>query len=85
MEKRDRFLLEQKLMDCWHVTDDIDTVADYIGENSDIPARERDKLLNMLIGMRELYHLKFDRTLDLFAELIRNRTISGPMEKEVLY
>ena len=39
MEKRDRFMLEQKLMDCWHVTDDIDTVAEYIGENTDIPAR----------------------------------------------
>ena len=75
MEKRDRFMLEQKLVDCWHVTDDIDTVAEYIGENPDIPARERDKLLNMLIGMRELYHLKFNRTLDLFSELVQKRDI----------
>ena len=75
MEKRDRLMLEQKLVDCWHVTDDIDTVAEYIGENPDIPARERDKLLNMLIGMRELYHLKFNRTLDLFSELVQKRDI----------
>lgn len=85
MEKRDRFLLEQKLMDCWHVTDDIDTVSEYVGENPDIPARERDRLMNLLIGMRELYHLKFENTMDLFSELVRNRTISSPMEKEVLY
>ena len=75
MEKRDRFLLEQKLMGCWHVTDDIDTVAEYIGENSDIPARERDRILNMLIGMRELYHLKFEHTLDLFSELVQKGDI----------
>lgn len=85
MEKRDRFLLEQKLMDCWHVTDDISTLAEYIGENSDIPARERDKILNILIGIQELYHLKFEHTMDLFAELVRNRTIAGPTEKEILY
>ena len=75
MEKRDRFMLEQKLMDCWHVTDDIDTVAEYIGENVDIPARERDRILNMLIGMRELYHLKFDYTLNLFGELVQKGDI----------
>ena len=78
MEKRDRFLLEQKLLDCWHVTDDINTVAEYIGENPDIPAKERDLLLNMLVGMQELYHLKFNSTLDLFGELVQNRTIKSP-------
>jgi len=75
MEKRDRFLLEQKLMECWHVTDDINTIAEYIGDNPDIPAKEKDKLLNMLVGMRELYHIKFEHTMDLFAELIRNGDI----------
>lgn len=76
MEKRDRFLLEQKLMDCWHVTDDIDTVSEYVGESADISASDRDRLLNMLVGMRELYNLKFQHTMDLFAELIRNGDIT---------
>lgn len=76
MQKRDRFMLEQKLMDCWHVTDDIDTISEYVGENADIPAKERDKLMNMLIGMRDLYHLKFEHTMNLFGELIKQGDIT---------
>jgi len=76
MQKRDRFMLEQKLMDCWHVTDDIDTISEYVGENINIPANERDRLMNMLIGMRDLYHLKFDHTMNLFGELVKKGDIS---------
>ena len=75
MRTRDRFLLEQMLMDCWHVTDDIDTISEYVGENVNIPANERDKLMNVLIGMRDLYHLKYDNTMKLFGELIKNGDI----------
>lgn len=71
MEKRDRFMLEQKLMDCWHVTDDIQTVAEFVATIEGIDAQSQDRLLNMLFGMRELYHLKFEHTMDLFSELIR--------------
>lgn len=75
MEKRDRFLLEDMIMQCWHVTGDINTVADYIGESADIPAKEKDKLLNMLIGMRELYNIKFSGMFNLFEELIEKGNI----------
>ncbi len=76
MRSRDRFLLEQMLMDCWHVTDDIDTISEYVGDSSDISAQGKDRLLNMLIGMRDLYHIKFEHTMDLFSELIKNGDIT---------
>ena len=75
MKERNRFLLEHYILDAWHVTDDLNTVAEYIGDNPDIPAAEKDKLLNMLMGMHELYHIKFEKLNDLFGELIRNGTI----------
>lgn len=75
MEKRDRFMLEQKLMDCWHVTDDMQTIGEYIAGSDDIDPRVQDRLLNMLFGMRDLYHLKFEHTLDLFGELVRDGVI----------
>ena len=82
MEKRDRFMLEQKLMNCWQMTDDLDTIAEYIGDSSDINAQGKDRLLNMLIGMRDLYHIKFEHTMDLFNELVRNRTILNHGENQ---
>lgn len=75
MEKRDRFLLEQKLMDCWHVTDDVQAIAEFVAGCSDMSAETQDRLMNMLFGMRELYHIKFEQTMDLFAELIREGDI----------
>jgi hypothetical protein len=72
MQKRDRFLLEQMMMKCWHVTDDMDTISDYVANQySDIPTKHVDALLNMLVGMRTLYDQRFSNTMDLFAELIR--------------
>jgi len=76
MEKRDRFMLEQKLMNCWQMTDDLDTIAEYVGDSDDISPQGKDRLLNLLIGTRELYQLKFEHTLDLFNELIRNGDIT---------
>jgi hypothetical protein len=72
MQKRDRFLLEQMMMKCWHVTDDMDTISEYVANQySDIPTKHVDALLNMLVGMRTLYDQRFSNTMDLFAELIR--------------
>ena len=72
MQTRDRFLLEQMMMKCWHATDDMDTIAEYVANQySDIPAKHVDALLTMLVGMRTLYDQRFSSTMDLFAELIR--------------
>lgn len=49
-----RFYLEQQILDCWRVTDDISTILD-ISEGGDI-----DRIQNSLIGIRELYTQRFD-------------------------
>ena len=49
-----RFYLEQQILDCWRVTDDITTIL-AISEGGDI-----DRIQNSLIGLRELYTQRFD-------------------------
>ena len=76
MQKRDRFMLEEMIMQCWHVTDDIGTVLSYM-EKANIPAKDMDVLMNMLHGMQAIYNQRFSDMMDLFGEMIRNGHIEG--------
>ena len=62
----DRFDLEQQIMRCWDVVEDLKTVSEYINQMS--PA-ERE---NILIGMGELYKVHFDKLFTLFEGCISN-------------
>lgn len=72
--KQDRFELENLLMRCWSITDDLEDVIQVVGD-TEMDARSQDKILNMLIGMREVYDNRFNNTLNLFGTLVHNRTI----------
>lgn len=76
METRDRFLLEDMIMKCWHVTDDIETVTSYV-EGMKLPAKDTDVLMNMLIGMTAIYNQRFSDMMNLFGEMIQNGHIEG--------
>lgn len=65
------FDLEDKIMKCWSVTDDIDLVADVVGEEYMAP-ETKDKLLNLLIGMREMYNIRFNNLFDTFENMVHN-------------
>jgi len=62
----DRFDLEQQIMACWNVTSDIDTLCEGVIE-SDMTT---DQIANILLGMKQLYELKFDKLFRTFEELI---------------
>jgi len=62
---KDTFELEQAIMNCWHVVDDIKTVTNHAQKLS------QDDLLNALIGLSTVYQLKFE---DLFGEFERYTT-----------
>lgn len=79
MEKRDRFLLEQYIMQCWHVTDDISTVASYL-EHVKMDPRDQDELFNMLLGIKALYNQRFSDTFNLYEELIRTGVVKNSPE-----
>lgn len=70
MKKDTRFELEQQLIDCWGVCDDLETIFAGTYEQDVI---DKDKLANMLLGMKELYQLKFEKCFATFETLINEK------------
>ena len=62
----DRFDLEQGIMKCWNITDDIDMLYESILENE----MSQDDISNVLFGLKALYDIKFDRLFRQFEELL---------------
>ena len=69
----DRFDLEQKIMDCWHIIDDIKILTEYTLEGN----LTKDQISNALLGMEGIYQMKFDKLFRTFEELVRNKTIGN--------
>jgi hypothetical protein len=57
-----RFELEQQILDAWRVLDDIKILSEHIND---------DKQLNILIGIVDLYELKFDKLFKTFEKLLK--------------
>ena len=68
-----RFDLEQQLMDCWGVCDDLDMVFKAVMDQS--LNENPDKLANILLGMKEIYQLKFEQMWNTFENLCHNREL----------
>ena len=71
MVVKTRFDLEQDIHDCWNITKDIDTLLVGVVEQD----LTRDQIANILLGMQELYSLKFDRLFTTFEEMIKDKEI----------
>jgi hypothetical protein len=69
----DRFDLEQQILDCWHVTDDLNILLEHIMESDNL---DKDRISNIVLGMKELYNLKFQRCFDTFETMLQDRKIS---------
>lgn len=72
--KNDIFELEQKIMNCWSVVDDIDALYSHLGDNLRFvgmsPAAE-DELQNILLGLKSVYQMKFEKLWDEFEGICR--------------
>jgi hypothetical protein len=64
----DRFDLEQQIMDCWHVVDDLKILSESVCEHDDF---NRDKITNITMGLEQLYQLKFDKLFRTFESVLR--------------
>jgi hypothetical protein len=64
--ENDRFDFEQQIMDCWRITDDIRDASEALLEG-DLNTEETS---NILIGLRQLYELKFNKLWDMFEGVI---------------
>jgi hypothetical protein len=71
-----RFDLEQEILNCWGVTTDIVEVYEYVMEQTEhLSSEEVDRISNMLLGLSELYDLKFQKLFNTFELLIKNDKI----------
>lgn len=66
----DRFDLEQGIMDCWKVTDDISLLYDNLDNMDD------DRRMNYMLGLMEMYTLKFDKLWGIFEQLVQDKKIT---------
>ena len=60
--------LEPMIMDCWHVTDDIQAVFKQIGDGERDPTQ--DELMNALMGMQQLYQWKFEQLFFKYEQVL---------------
>ena len=63
-----RFDLEQEIMDCWRVVDDLSALNESMLEQN----LNADKVSNVLIGLEQLYNIKFDRLFRTLETLIHD-------------
>lgn len=73
--KYDRFDFEQQLLDCWNITTDIDTLFKAVGDRP-TPLTE-DEIMNTLLGIKQLYELKFEHLFEMFEESINDKPTFG--------
>lgn len=69
-----KFELEQHIMQCWNVVDDLKMLLAYVGDDpffKDMKPEQVDKLMNLLLGMSELYQLKFEKCFSSFETLLK--------------
>lgn len=64
-----RFKLEQDIMACWSVVDDIEVLYSHVMEAKKLDA---DVVANVLLGMKQLYQMKFEKCFSSFEEVIAN-------------
>lgn len=69
-----KFDLEQEILACWHVVDDIKLTYETVYDNPEftgMSATAQDKLSNLLIGLETLYQLKFEKCFNTFEQLVK--------------
>ena len=75
----DQFDFEQQIMSCWNVTSDLKDLNEGVLEGN----LSKDQIANSLIGIEQLYNIRFDKLFRMFEqfnseryELLRNQKIS---------
>ena len=67
----DRFDLEQHIMKCWTITDDIDLLNFNVLEKD----MSKDEISNFLLGLKTIYECKFNDLFDTFGVLVEKGLI----------
>jgi hypothetical protein len=66
-----RFDLEQQIMNCWNIVDDIKALSAI----TDHRATTEDEVQNYLLGLATIYQVKFETLFHTFENCIKERSI----------
>lgn len=70
----DRFDLEQNILKCWNVTDDIDLLYENVMDRA--PEMTTDEIANALLGLQSLYNMRFEKLWTNFEQLIKDKKLT---------
>lgn len=71
LDEVDRFDLEQGILACWNMVDDVKILGEGVMDRG----MSEDELANFLIGLQAIYTLKFEKLFQTFETLIANKKI----------
>jgi hypothetical protein len=72
----DRFDLEQQIMNCWNITEDIKLLNTYVLEGKPEGGEmTTDEVSNFLLGLETIYGMKFDQMYNTFSTLVNTKQI----------
>lgn len=66
------FDLEQQILQCWNIIDDIKDAAEWIADSpefKDMPPEYSDKIFNLLWGIENVYQRRFDKCFKTFEDV----------------
>lgn len=86
MAIKDRFDFEQQIMKCWNVCDDLDELYEGVLERD----MTTDEIANVVLGLKQLYSLKFQTLMegfegvicDLYRDVRQAKTYHGTTEDD---
>jgi hypothetical protein len=69
----DRFDLEQQILDCWRITDEVKLLNKNVLEGKiGGGTMTQDEISNFLLGLETIYDLKFNELFDTFSKLVHD-------------
>ena len=68
----DRFDFETQIMSCWGITTDLKDLSEEVLEGD----LSKDQITNVLIGIEQLYNIRFEKLFRQFEQLIREHAKS---------
>ena len=66
-DRFDRFDFEQQIMSCWNITTDLKDLNEGVLESN----LSKDQISNALMGLEQLYELRFNKLFQQFETLIQ--------------
>ena len=69
----DRFDLEQQIMKCWNITEEVQLLNEQVLENDSFT---KDDISNYLLGLHTIYEVKFNKLFDQFSDMVKEGKIT---------